>query len=127
MDKLSEKMKQFCIEYLKDFNGTQAAIRAGYSQNTAQQISSENLLKPVIKAEIENQMKIVLGDRNKIIYENVLYWRDLRNNPESKEADKLKASEYLGKYGGMFIDKIDLHANIESDSTFEIIKTNADS
>ena len=127
MAELTGKMIAFVAEYLKDFNGTQAAIRAGYSENTARSIASENLTKPDIQAEIEKQMKDVIGDRNKIIYENVLYWRDLRNDPESRESDKLKASEYLGKYGGMFIDKIELNANINPDATFEIIKTNADS
>ena len=32
-DTLTDKQRAFCIEYPKDFNGTQAAIRAGYSDN----------------------------------------------------------------------------------------------
>ena len=32
---LNEKQKRFVGEYLIDLNATQAAIRAGYSQNTA--------------------------------------------------------------------------------------------
>lgn len=31
MDELTPKIKRFCEEYIKDLNGTQAAIRAGYS------------------------------------------------------------------------------------------------
>ena len=34
-DKLTEKQKRFCDEYLIDLNATQAAIRAGYSAKTA--------------------------------------------------------------------------------------------
>lgn len=48
MDKLKGKQQLFVEEYLIDLNATQAAIRAGYSESTAQQIGSENLLKPVI-------------------------------------------------------------------------------
>lgn len=33
--KLSDKQEAFCREYLIDLNGTQSAIRAGYSENTA--------------------------------------------------------------------------------------------
>lgn len=52
--KLTQKQKAFCVYYCKNgWNGTQAAISAGYSKETAQQIASENLLKPVIRAEIE--------------------------------------------------------------------------
>ena len=42
---LNEKQKQFCEEYIIDLNGTQAAIRAGYSEKTANRIASENLSK----------------------------------------------------------------------------------
>ena len=42
---LNEKQKQFCEEYIIDLNGTQAAIRAGYSEKTATRIASELLSK----------------------------------------------------------------------------------
>ena len=42
---LNEKQKQFCEEYIIDLNGTQAAIRAGYSGKTANRIASELLSK----------------------------------------------------------------------------------
>ena len=38
----------FVDEYLIDLNATQAAIRAGYSVDTARQIGCENLAKPDI-------------------------------------------------------------------------------
>jgi phage terminase small subunit len=34
-------------------NATQAAIRAGYTTRSAQQIGSENLLEPLVRAEID--------------------------------------------------------------------------
>lgn len=56
MAKLTEKQQRFVDEYLIDLNATQAAIRAGYSPDTAQQMGSENLSKPVIKAHIDRAM-----------------------------------------------------------------------
>lgn len=50
---MTKKQKRFVEEYLIDLNATQAAIRAGYSPATAQQMGSENLSKPVIKAAID--------------------------------------------------------------------------
>ena len=34
---LNEKRTRFCQEYIKDLNGSAAAIRAGYSDKTARQ------------------------------------------------------------------------------------------
>lgn len=51
--KLKAKQQRFCEEYLIDLNGTQAAIRAGYSPDTAAEIASENLTKPNIRTCID--------------------------------------------------------------------------
>ena len=54
--KLTPKQARFVEEYLIDLNATQAAIRAGYSPETAQQTGSENLSKPVISSKISKAM-----------------------------------------------------------------------
>lgn len=53
---LTDKQEVFCQEYLIDLNATQAAIRAGYSESTANRIGSENLSKPDIQARISALM-----------------------------------------------------------------------
>lgn len=53
---MTAKQKRFCEEYLIDLNATQAAIRAGYSPESAQQIGTENLSKPVIRARIDTEI-----------------------------------------------------------------------
>lgn len=53
MAKLTRKQKCFVEEYLIDLNATQAAIRAGYSPDTAKDIGCENLAKPNIRNEID--------------------------------------------------------------------------
>ena len=45
---MTPKQEAFVREYLIDLNATQAAIRAGYSVDTARAIGSENLSKPDI-------------------------------------------------------------------------------
>ena len=55
--KLTPKQKRFVDEYLIDLNATQAAIRAGYSENTATETGYENLTKPHIKKIIDERMK----------------------------------------------------------------------
>lgn len=53
---LTKKQKLFVEEYLIDLNATQAAIRAGYSPDTAYSIGQENLKKPEIKNAIDKAL-----------------------------------------------------------------------
>lgn len=54
---LTPKQQMFVKEYLIDLNATQAAIRAGYSANTAYSIGQENLKKPEIVQAIQEAME----------------------------------------------------------------------
>lgn len=53
---LTDKQRMFVEEYLVDFNATQAAIRAGYSEKTASVIGYENLRKPQIQQAIQDKV-----------------------------------------------------------------------
>lgn len=53
---LTDKQRRFCEEYVVDWNATQAAIRAGYSEKTARSVGAENLTKPYI-AEYVNECR----------------------------------------------------------------------
>lgn len=50
---LTAKQELFCKEYIVDLNATQAAIRAGYSEKTAEIIGHENLRKPYIAKRVQ--------------------------------------------------------------------------
>lgn len=52
-DKLNDKQKMFCKEYLIDLNGSQAAIRAGYSEKTANPQAARLLANVNIQSYIE--------------------------------------------------------------------------
>lgn len=53
---LTDKQRTFVEEYLVDLNGTQAAIRAGYSPDSARSIASENLTKPNIAEAVDKAL-----------------------------------------------------------------------
>lgn len=57
MRKLTDKQQVFINEYLKTWNATEAARRAGYSEKTARQMGAENLSKPYISAEIAKRIQ----------------------------------------------------------------------
>lgn len=53
---MNNRQKRFVEEYLVDFNATQAAIRAGYSQKTARSIASALLTKLDISEAISERL-----------------------------------------------------------------------
>lgn len=53
---LTHRQQKFIVEYLKDQNGTQAAIRAGYSASGADVQAIRLLKNPLIKNEIEEKI-----------------------------------------------------------------------
>lgn len=57
MAKLNDKQDLFCREYIKDWNGAAAAIRAGYSKRTAASQASRLLTKVNISARIGKAMQ----------------------------------------------------------------------
>lgn len=106
--KLTNKQEMFCMEYVVDFNATQAAIKAGYSENSAQEIGSENLSKPMIQARVQELMKDRI-EKVQITAEDVI--KDIiETRSETKEekrySERLKANELLGKYLAMWTDTV---------------------
>ena len=76
---LTNKETSFIQEYLKDFNGTQAAIRSGYSFNTACSIGSENLRKPHIKIRIDAHKEAIRKANNLSIADIVKDLQHIKN------------------------------------------------
>lgn len=109
-ENLTDKQRLFCHEYLKDLNGTQAAIRAGYSENSAQEIASENLSKPMVSGYLEKLKNEKFSKVNIEVDDILQDIIDTRTEAasEKKHSDRLKANELLGKYKKMWTDKVDI-------------------
>lgn len=139
---LTTKQQRFCDEYLIDLNATQAAIRAGYSKKTARVIGQENLLKPALKAYIQQRMdekeKELIADQNEVlkyltsvirgqsrssvvVVENVGDYmseaREMEKAPDERE--RLKAAELLGKAHGIFTDKVQQEVDMDLNITVD--------
>lgn len=57
MTKLNDRQARFIDEYLIDLNGTQAAIRSGYSAKTANEQASRLLANVSVQAQLQRRMK----------------------------------------------------------------------
>lgn len=111
---LTDKQKRFCEEYVIDWNGTRAAIKAGYSENSARQIATETLSKPYIQAYIAEIQKDLQKLSGISALRNLLELRDIayapldnfkeegetENNVKCKLNDKIKAIEVINRMLG---------------------------
>lgn len=105
--KMTPKQEAFCREYVIDFNATQAAIRSGYSEKTAGAVGFENLKKPEIQKKVE-ELKAAATQKAEVSVQDVLCGiRTIAEDEGATNRDKLKAWELLGRYNGMFTDRIE--------------------
>lgn len=106
--KLTPKQKAFVREYKKNGgNGTQAAIKAGYSENTADVIATENLRKPNIKEALAQEEKKLQEKYEYTIDDMVRELDDvkMKADAEQNRQAQIKAIELKGKAFGLFVDK----------------------
>ncbi len=103
---LTERMRRFCHEYIQDFDGKQAVLRAGYiTKYPARQ--ALNLMKHAgILAMIEElkngrTYEITAVDPNYVIGKITAIVSD----PDAKHSDQLRGLELLAKHLGMFVER----------------------
>jgi phage terminase small subunit len=120
---LRPKWLAFVLEYMADLNATAAAIRCGYSEKSATQISVELMARPQIKAAVSACLAL-RAKRSEITADYVLEVicdtvercrqaepvKDREGKPTGEykfDAQAvLKGAELLGKHIAMFTEKI---------------------
>lgn len=105
--KLTNKQQRFADYYIQSGNATEAAVKAGYSKKTARSIGQENLTKPDIKEYIDKQNKKLEDERIADMKEVKEFWTSMLRDEMAEEKDRLKASEYIAKTNGAFLDKVE--------------------
>jgi phage terminase small subunit len=122
---MNAKRQRFVEEYLKDMNGTQAAIRAGYSPRTAGEQAFELLKKPEVQEALqvarEEQSRRIKIDADWVIRKLVKNFRRAMQESEVLDRDGKptgefryegavanRALELIGKHFGAFPEKVHL-------------------
>lgn len=98
---LTDKQRAFAIEYVKDFNGTQAAIRAGYSKNGAN-VAAVRLLSNATIREILGELILTASNEGIATLEEALQMATdiMRDKDDVKPGDRIRAIERLAKMRG---------------------------
>lgn len=102
--KLTPKQQAFADYYIETGNATEAARKAGYSEDTARQIGAENLTKPAISEYISirmaEQSKKRVADANEVIeFYTAVMRGEIKDQfgLEASLSDRLKAGDSLMK------------------------------
>lgn len=126
--KLTLKQQRFVDEYIISGNATQAAIKAGYSKKTTNRIATENLSKPVIKTAIDKRNAEIQSEKTMDMQEVMELLASIARGETTEEtvtnkgdvietatrnSDKLKALELIGKRFGAWTDKKEISGNLD--------------
>ena len=122
--KLNERQRRFANEYAISGNAYQSAISAGYSEKYAKAQSHRLLENVGIKKAIEERNKVVESEKIADMKEVKEFWSNLLRDDENDVKDRLKASEYIAKTQGAFIDKQDV--NMTGDLGIKVLWTDED-
>lgn len=104
---LTLKQQRFVHEYLKDQNGTQAAIRTGYSEKTAKQQGSRLLNDPRVLAAVQAGQKKV-ARKAEVTVESLMAELEQARKLALKEKQAsaaVTATMGKGKLAGLLVEK----------------------
>lgn len=115
-DELTEKQRLFCVYYVKSFNATKSAIKAGYSRKTAEQIGYQLLQKTSVKSEIQ---KLKQNKLNRVMLSEDDIFQKYIDIAFADITDYLQfgSKEVEGEYGPYTMSSVNLKDSDEVDGT----------
>lgn len=72
MGQMTDRKQKFILEYLRDFNATRAAIRAGFKKKSARQCGCILKKDPQVQKAI-NKRKAEIAEETKIHFKDILF------------------------------------------------------
>lgn len=144
MGALTKKQELFCQEYVVDYNGTQAAVRAGYSEKAARQQAARLLSNAAILTRVrglqQEQVQRLAVTQDYVILQLMDTYRCCREptpvlewDPELGEMVEsgkyqfdskgaLRALELLGKHLGMYNDKLQVTGQLNTGQLDKVLE-----
>lgn len=140
----NKRHERFCQEYVVDYNGTQAAIRAGYKEKSARSQASELLTNPNILSRVRDlqhkQVERLAVTQDYVVLQLLETYQKclegtpvLKFDPDLGEMVKtgkyqfdsrgaLRALELLGKHLGMYNDKLLVTGKVDTGQLDNVLK-----
>lgn len=140
----NKRYERFCQEYIIDYNGTKAAIRAGYSEASARKqgsrlLTNVDILARVRELQHEQVERLAVTQDFVVLQLMETYQRCLEETPvlkfdpdtgQMEETGKfqfdskgaLRALELLGKHLGMYNDKLHVTGKVDTGQLDNVLK-----
>ncbi|WP_342431097.1 terminase small subunit [Neobacillus sp. FSL H8-0543] len=107
MEELNKKQRMFADFYIQTGNATDSYLRAGYKAggHSAEVNASRLLRNAEVLKYIKERNEQLDVDFIADITETKRFWTELLRDENADMKDRLKASEYIAKTNGAFVDK----------------------
>lgn len=139
-----KRHERFCQEYVIDYNGAKAAIRAGYKEANARSQASALLTNPNILSRVRElqheQVERLAVTQDFVVVQLIDTYNCCREPTPVREYDResgewvetgmyqfdskgaLRALELLGKHLGMYNDKLQLSGKVDTGQLDNVLK-----
>lgn len=106
---LTPRQRLFCEEYVVDFDGSKAVIRAGYAPKWSDRQAfilrkHKGVQTYINHLQKSKEAKMVSVDAEYIVTRLV----EILNKEAARDGDKIRALEILARHKGMFIDRTEI-------------------
>ncbi|PAE32468.1 terminase small subunit [Bacillus sp. 7884-1] len=123
MNGLNIKQKRFADYYIETGNATTSYLRAGYeAEGNAAEVNASRLLRNAkvleyIKERNEQMDVETIAD----ITETKRFWTEIMRDENADMKDRLRASEFIAKTNGAFVEKKELQGAFNGKITFGFV------
>ena len=128
MDTLNIKQMRFANFYIETGNATASYLSAGYeAEGNAAEVNASRLLR---NAKVQEYIK----ERNAQldveliadITETKRFWTEIMRDENADMKDRLRASEYIAKTNGAFVEKKELKGGLDNKIVFSFVDPSLD-